>query len=601
MRGIVVAAALGLGAIGTEAFAADMPQDTHDVRIAQIERPQLNRPVRPPIVLPGREPEGQPLDSIKPSATQREALQRARPRPMSGELPRLDDFPYFADDFADGEFIFNGKAVHNPDDPMSTWQQFAYDLGTVRQHADGVWRDFKPTINWKNPKNSDYYIDGKPVHAVSEGVVVHCWRNAPENPRPFTSELDSTEPNLPLADQTWLHDDTRAGKVHGSGNFIMVREDNGNHVHYAHGRPDTVPSRLCPHNGTHLNPGTWEADSAVPASQQVRVKRGDFLFLTGNTGTSSAPHLHLDRTEADKATSVRLRFRNGLAKQLDKDSLKTKSEKWSSFAGQPIPPGPVIVWSPRRLGAEYARHAFPASEFQDWFEHLGDSGYWPVWLDTYRVGGKTFMNHVWRPAKHAWWARHLIDAQSLKNEMKKAEQEGFTPVFIDSTTVGAAPRYTVIFAKGQPGEVMLRPGLTGPQNDAAFIEARQKGLYPVNVSVVSIAGMRFYTVLYRTENIGKWEILASIPEANYPLTLATQRAQGRKPVYLNAYMHGGKPFISAIFASAVSERRKDKHALSGAAYQQEFGLAHQAGMLTRAVTSIDGAQREHRFAASWWE
>jgi hypothetical protein len=76
---------------------------------------------------------------------------------------------------------------------------------------------------------------------------------------------------------------------------------------------------------------------------------------------------------------------------------------------------------------------------------------------------------------------------------------------------------------------------------------------------------------------------------------------GRKPIYLNAYMHGGQPFISAIFASKPTGPRKDRHLMSAQAYQTEWASALNAGMLTRTVTSFDGAQSQHRFAASWWK
>ena len=100
-----------------------------------------------------------PLDAIVPSAHQKKAL-------------GLDDFPYQAQDFASNERVFRGKPIHNPDNPTTTWQQFAYDIGASRQEPDGTWRDTKPTIDWSNPKNSDFYVYKKPVYAVSEGVIV---------------------------------------------------------------------------------------------------------------------------------------------------------------------------------------------------------------------------------------------------------------------------------------------------------------------------------------------------------------------------------------------------------------------------------------------
>jgi hypothetical protein len=64
-------------------------------------------------------------------------------------------------------------------------------------------------------------------------------------------------------------------------------------------------------------------------------------------------------------------------------------------------------------------------------------------------------------------------------------------------------------------------------------------------------------------------------------------------------MHGGKPFLSVIFAQKPAGQRKDRHMLSQDGYQQEFNSALQAGMLTRAVSAFDGAQSQHRYIAIW--
>jgi hypothetical protein len=68
-------------------------------------------------------------------------------------------------------------------------------------------------------------------------------------------------------------------------------------------------------------------------------------------------------------------------------------------------------------------------------------------------------------------------------------------------------------------------------------------------------------------------------------------------------MHGGQPFLSAIFASKTptGSDRKDRHLMSADEYQNEWTSAVNAKMLTRAVTSFDGAQSQHRFAAAWWK
>jgi hypothetical protein len=546
----------------------------------------------------GTPQEWPPLDDIPApaqltvSTSDADALISARPY-----LEPLDDFPYQAQDFAAHERVFRGKPIHNPDNPDSTWQQWAYDIGASAQQRDGTWRDTKPTINWKDPKNSDYYIYGKPVYAVSDGVIVNCWRNSPENPRPFTSELDTWYKGIPVSEQTWLHDDTRAGKVHGSGNFIMGREDNGNIVHYAHARPGTIPQTLCPHNGVHLSPASWDADSAVPPDKQVRVKRGDFLFETGNSGTSSAPHLHLDRTEPDKATSLQLRFRNGLANPLDSSTWKTKNTEWESYAGQQIPPGPVLVWPPRRPGGLWSWHGQTTGAWGQYFKHMADSAYQIDWIDVYSVAGQPFFNTIWKPAGAAWLCHVLVSAVEYQSIFDKAVAAGFALVHVDAVLANGQPRYNAVFVKGASMDFVARHGQEFAAFDATFKDLTAKGYVSVNASVVSVSSKRLYTTLYRKVDLGGWVLLPHIAKADYQNIYNQNAALGRRPYYVNAYKHSGHVFYSVVFSQKPTGPRKDRHGMSPSQYQTEFNNA--GNLAIRAVSGVDGAASNHEYIAIW--
>ena len=182
-----------------------------------------------------------------------------------------------------------------------------------------------------------------------------------------------------------------------------------------------------------------------------------------------------------------------------------------------------------------------------------------------------------------------------------AVENGFSPILVESSVSGGQVRYTAVFVKGQPSDIIMRHGLTVQDHNAELAAAKKRNLSPVNISVISIGGERRYTVLYRPEKVGAWEMKSQIPEADYQAVYNDNSKAGRKPIYLNAYMQNGQPFISAIFASKPTGPRKDRHLMSAKKYQDEWASALKAGMLTHAVTSVDGAQSQHRFAASWWK
>ena len=562
-------------------FALPSVTETQTVQHIQVRR----APAGPELSL-------HQIDDVPYVMPERKVVARRQPTRTLAHTVDLHDLPLWADDLAPGRRNYVGKKIHS----SSGSQKWGYDIGQMRYDSGSkTWSEVKSSTDWEDPKNSDFYVYGQPVYAMGPGKVIRCWRNAPENPRPFSSALGD-DFDEPFEDQDWLHPQWRAKRMSGAGNHLLVEEADGDWILYAHAQPGTIPSSLCPHDQTLYSAPDQNSEADVPAAQQATIQAGQLLFKIGNSGNSSAPHLHVHQQDED-SDPVQFRFRRGLSTKVSGNQADI--DDWTSFRGQPIPSGPVLVWPPRRLGAEYARHGFPAGDYQRMFDHLADSGFWLEWIDGYSVAGKPYLNFVWRPAQGAWRAFHLVSAQTYQAKFDQAVQDGYSPFQVESSLVNGKVRYSVIFRKGLPGKWLARHGLTTAQHDAVLAQATGDGMRPVNSSVVSVGGQRFYTDLYRSWDSGSWQLKSQVEEKDYQ-GLYNQNAQaGRRPVYVNQYMHGGKPFISVIFAQKPTGPRKDRHGMSSAKYQQEFNSAFQAGLLTRAVSSFDGAQSQHRFIAVW--
>lgn len=512
---------------------------------------------------------------------------------------QLYDLPFKAEDFADDERVYWGRDIHG-----TGVQTHGYDLDSRRYHEAS--RNWLATLPG-GTRSRDWLVYGKPVYAMRAGTVIACWRNAPDNPGPgaYHTELG------PFIDADG-EQRFRNARIYGGGNGFWIEHNDGSRAEYAHFRPGSVPAELCPHHAALL-PQTIDTPNVrlawphirVPANQQVRVERGQFLGRAGNSGTSSNPHLHIHLEAGGRADTKKengqprvIRFARGL---FASESTEPYG-RWASFAGNPIPAGPVLVWPSRTVFGQYARHAYPASRYGALFTHLADSGYRLSWIDTYRRGRSVFINHVWRPADGPWRAFHLLSENRYQQVVDDAIDDGFEPVHVESSLGGGGGiRYSVVFAKNQPGSFIARHGLSAAQHQALLDDAAQRGFSPVSISVVSIGGRRSYTVLYRTNRIGSWVVRSSIRESDYQTVYDRNAEAGRRPTYVNAYMHDGQPLLSVIFASKRTSTRKDRHALSSSGYQQEFENALDQGLLTRIVTSFDGAASQHRFAASWWK
>lgn len=502
-------------------------------------------------------------------------------------MSQLYHLPFYADDLKPGERLYTS-------DHASGIQRFGYDVSGRRLKTNGSWTSVKADSNSsENRKNSDLVIYGKPVYAIADGEVIAGWRNAPENPRPKRAgEVGEGQNRL------WLHQAFRDGLMPGGGNHLWVRHDDGVEVLYAHMKPGTIPAALCPHTKAlfdrpHDGRGR-PPETAIPSSNRVRVKKGQFLGRVGNSGKSSGPHLHF-HAKKNRAAHL-MRFARGLATPWNNGMADINS--WERFAGEPIPNGAVLFWPPHKLHAEYARHGFPADQFQRMFTHLADSGYAPEWIDGYSVAGKTFFNFVWRPEKTNWRAFFGQSASDYQNRFNQAKADGLAPVHVESYLSAGKVRFAVIF-KAISGQWLAHHHLTFDAHQAILDQAKADGFSPRNVSVTSKNGSRRYTVLYRKESIGAWQLKSRLTASAYQDAVDENKIQGRSPIYISAYMHQGEVHFATIFAEKPMGSWRARHGMDSAEYQSEWKDATTNGFITHVVTGYDGAQHHHRYAAVW--
>ena len=490
-------------------------------------------------------------------------------------LPIQYDLPFKGEDFDDDEKVYRGKAIHS----ASGVQQYGYDLGAVHYDTSvPKWTQKDSSAN----TNAAWVIYNKPIYAMRAGKVIACWRNAPENPTPGSrhSKIDD-------------------GYIYGGGNGFWIEHDDGSRAEYAHMIPGTAPASLCPHNAVYMptqiaSPNVNHAwpHISVPASQQVQIARGQYLGRVGNAGTSSAPHLHV-HVEKDGVSQV-IRFRRGIAAPLDNAD---PYGVWTRFAGQQIPPGKIMVWPPRTVGSEYSRHGLRGAAYQSLFDHLGDSGFKPKWIDGYRAGGTTYFNLTWVPTSGAWRASHNLTASGYQAAVNSAFNAGLAPVHVDTHAYGSSVRYHVIFEQKNVGWY-ARHDLTYAQHLVEMNKAQGWGLSPVSISVASVSGTRRYAVLYHSTNVGGWVVKSQLTASGYQSEVTTQSNAGRTIAYLNTYVHGGTEYYAAVFTDLPNNQWVARHGLNAVGYQLHYGYWTGLGYKTRATAGMDGASA-HKFAAVW--
>ncbi len=262
------------------------------------------------------------------------------------------------------------------------------DIGALRRVSDTNWTILKAGTS-DSKVLSNWVVYGKPFYAMAPGVVVACWRNAPENVPGSYNPL--YKPGLKFA---------------GGGNHLWVLQDDGNYALYAHAQPGSIPAALCPNNaelftGNSGKGGRPDIEPEARVTNGARVEAGQFLGRVGNSGSSEGgPHLHVHMEKGNQP--VVMNFERGLTTPFDGNRASLDGP-WTSLAGQAFPKAPVLFWPPRPAG-ELTFNNTPASIYQRWVEHLADSGMMPK-LITCKFNGATY-NSTWTPSQGQWASFH---------------------------------------------------------------------------------------------------------------------------------------------------------------------------------------------------
>jgi hypothetical protein len=491
-----------------------------------------------------------------------ESLSEWRNRVPGGYL-----FPGKRTDLADGLYWTDGQNhVFGSDHRNSDSQRFAYDL-VVRRWDGSEWTRWKGT---SDKANSDSLVWGMPVYAMADGWVLRCYRTIDDNPRPGV-------------------------KGTAGGNMYRIVHGNGEVALYAHFRKGSVPAELCPTEGKDFS------QRAAP-----KVRAGQFLGRVGNSGHSSGPHLHVNiATTGQKGEQgVPLLFHNVRTRFAGAswDKSKPCNSKNPSFAVS-SPPAAVSRWQLIEPlyppGApETARHGLPEACFQDVADQLAASGYRPFWFDGYEVGGKAFVNTVFRPGGGQWVMRHAQTAASYQSEISNWVSRGFEPTLVESYRVGDSLRYAFIAEKRGSAGFGAYHGRSAGDHQALANDYKAKGFSPVSVVVVSLKGKLYYTALWAKGVPGSWLLSSTLSSSEYQKWLKTNSKSGRRLVYVNAYHHDGAPQFSAVVRTGVSASYAARHELTAAAYQTEYEKWTGQGLRTQVVTGYRSGS-SHRFAALW--
>lgn len=482
-------------------------------------------------------------------------------KPYTGAL----SLPFKSKDFETDEYL-SSYSMHGGGD-----QVFAYDIG-VQAYKDKKWTGVHPGKD--GSENAHSRIWGKPVYAMEDGIVLHFENNIPNNWKPDGSDAGMKKQK----DELWGSFD-----YGGSGNHFYIRHGNVVAL-YAHLQKGSLTSKLMKVGAT--------------------VKKGDLLGKAGNSGNSSGPHLHIHiktyKNDAEPEGGIfrPLLFNNGFVIGQEEYTKPKSNVNWSELVRHGIPglkskasfihpsdTHPYCAY-PTNWG-EVCRFGVSESSYQDEFDKVWTCGYYPIWVDGYDVGGKTYFNVIFRPSKGVQWvARHGMDGAGYQAEFNKWDKAGYRLINVNSYLSKGKVRYAAVWIKDNSVATMAYHGRPLAWHESNFQKHWKAGWVPTNVSCVYTGGQTYVTALWEKKNTGGFYLRPEMTLQEFVDAFKQYTDKEKfKLVYLDAYVKNGKPRLSGIWYKNQPNYNSwwEKYNLTAAKFQAEYNAMLKNGYLTRCI------------------
>jgi hypothetical protein len=346
---------------------------------------------------------------------------------------------------------------------------------------------------------------------------------------------------------------------------------------YAHMQMGTISSSLLK--------ARVRATRTTPAIPGTMVKPDQFLGKAGNSGNSTAPHLHIHSCQPPYGTGGPRPMLFSGAWTIDNDQVMGPGSPahldgdpgggWVRLNGTGIPAGNpdpqqghigdvFLLPSETPTWPEVVHYSVEENDYQAMYDAMAKKGMTPIWINTHTIEKGalyfyTFFNVVFRPGLDAdQLCVHGVDATAFSSIKADLEKKGYHVHQLESyfSMRQGKELFAAIFAKYGPlpprHPAQTYHGKTFTQHQALASTLTADGFVPTNLSVVSVHGKLSYSALWEDRGGSTTiDLEEHLTTATLQDTFDRNFKASRFQTYLEGYFHDGATRYAAIYLSGA--------------------------------------------------
>ncbi len=356
------------------------------------------------------------------------------------------------------------------------------------------------------------------------------------------------------------------------------------------------------------------------------VQEGQFIGRLGNTGSSGAPHFHVDVRQHPPDMTVEemiaahqmneLRS-NSVARPIpfhNAQAMRLSAVEGGVFSENPFSTvdGDGFYWTPMAIWPGLTTPGIPTGRpslvfwavlpglFQILIDKVSGANYHLAGISGYTVNNQLLYIVVFHPNPAPLWSVSFeLPGKQYDWLVRERQKEGFRPVHVNSYRSGNGVRYAAIFREEDGVVWEAYQDKTAREHRALRKELSNEQFVPVNISVVWINRQRRYTALYEKRDVGVVHVKSFLTLDALQQESYGQEKAGLHLVYLDACRYYRSARFSAVWHQEYGRPAPTtRHNLSGRQLQEEMERAGRDGLQTAMVAGyvLDG---QPRFTAVW--